>query len=159
MQSRESIWSVGKETKSFYFAAFILQFLWGTTSIALRETLQNDTDSLFDTIIAIWESSAPIAITSAAVAIVITELGRYLMVLARHLEERLERTREARRSEGRMQGRAEGRVQGLTEGRVQGLTEGRVETQKKWEAWNVRRLEAESKGLPFTEPPPSMPTE
>ena len=57
------------------------------------------------------------------------------MVLARHLEERLERTREARRSEGR------------------------VETQKKWEAWNVRRLEAESKGLPFTEPPPSMPTE
>ena len=139
MQSRESIWSVGKETKSFYFAAFILQFLWGTTSIALRETLQNDTDSLFDTIIAIWESSAPIAITSAAVAIVITELGRYLMVLARHLEERLERTRQARRSEGRVQGR--------------------VETQKKWEAWNVRRLEAESKGLPFTEPPPSMPTE
>ena len=57
------------------------------------------------------------------------------MVLARHLEERLERTRQARRSEGR------------------------VETQKKWEAWNVRRLEAESKGLPFTEPPPSMPTE
>ena len=73
------------------------------------------------------------------------------MVLARHLEERLERTREARRSEGRMQGRAEGRVQGRVEGRV--------ETQKKWEAWNIRRLEAESKGLPFTEPPPSMPTE
>ena len=135
MQSRESIWSVGKETKSFYFVAFILQFLLGMTSIALRETFQNDTDNFLDTVIAIWESSAPIAITSAAVAIVITELGRYLMVLARHLEERLERTREVRRSEGR------------------------VEIQKKWEAWNVRRLEAESKGLPFTEPPPSMPTE
>ena len=135
MQSRESIWSVGKETKSFYFVAFIFQFLLGMTSIALRETFQNDTDNFLDTVIAIWESSAPIAITSAAVAIVITELGRYLMVLARHLEERLERTREVRRSEGR------------------------VEIQKKWEAWNVRRLEAESKGLPFTEPPPSMPTE
>ena len=135
MQSRESIWSVGKETKRFYFVAFILQFLLGMTSIALRETFQNDTDNFLDTVIAIWESSAPIAITSAAVAIVITELGRYLMVLARHLEERLERTREVRRSEGR------------------------VEIQKKWEAWNVRRLEAESKGLPFTEPPPSMPTE
>ena len=147
MQSRESIWSVGKETKSFYFAAFILQFLLGMTSIALRETFQNDTDNFLDTVIAIWESSAPIAITSAAVAIVITELGRYLMVLARHLEERLERTREVRRAEGRVQGRTEGRV------------EGRVEIQKKWEAWNVRRLEAESKGLPFTEPPPSMPTE
>ena len=113
------------------------------TSIALRETFQNDTDNFLDTVIVIWESSAPIAITSAAVAIVITELGRYLMVLARHLEERLERTREVRRAEGRVQGR----------------TEGRVEIQKKWEAWNVRRLEAESKGLPFTEPPPSMPTE
>ena len=143
MQSRESIWSVGKETKSFYFVAFILQFLLGMTSIALRETFQNNTDNFLDTVIAIWESSAPIAITSAAVAIVITELGRYLMVLARHLEERLERTREVRRAEGRVQGR----------------TEGRVEIQKKWEAWNVRRLEAESKGLPFTEPPPSMPTE
>ena len=143
MQSRESIWSVGKETKSFYFVAFILQFLFGMTSIALRETFQNDTDNFLDTVIVIWESSAPIAITSAAVAIVITELGRYLMVLARHLEERLERTREVRRAEGRVQGR----------------TEGRVEIQKKWEAWNVRRLEAESKGLPFTEPPPSMPTE
>ena len=135
MQSRESIWSVGKETKSFYFVAFILQFLLGMTSIALRETFQNNTDNFLDTVIAIWESSAPIAITSAAVAIVITELGRYLMVLARHLEERLERIREVRRSEGR------------------------IEIQKKWEAWNVRRLEAESKGLPFTEPPPSMPTE
>ena len=135
MESRESIWSVGKETKSFYFAAFILQFLLGTTLVVLRETLWNDADSPFDTVIAIWESSAPIAITSAAVAIVITELGRYLMVLARHLEERLEKTREVRRAEGR------------------------AEMQTQWEAWNVRRMEAESKGLPFTEPPPSVPAE
>lgn len=139
MESRESIWSVGKETKSFYFAAFILQFLLGTTLVVLRETLWNGADSPFDTIIAIWESSAPIAITSAAVAIVITELGRYLMVLARHLEERLEKTREVRRAEGRAQGRSE--------------------MQTQWEAWNVRRMETESKGLPFTEPPPSVPAE
>ena len=151
MESRESIWSVGKETKSFYFVAFIIQFLLGTTLVVLRETLWNDADSPFDTVIAIWESSAPIAITSAAVAIVITELGRYLMVLARHLEERLEKTREVRRAEGRAQGRAEGRAEGL----AQGL----AEMQTQWEAWNVRRLEAESKGLPFTEPPPSVPTE
>ncbi len=67
------------------------------------------------------------------------------MVLARHLEERLEKTREVRRAEGRTEGRAQGRVQG------------RAEMQTQWEAWNVRRLEAESKGLPFTEPPPSVP--
>ena len=69
------------------------------------------------------------------------------MVLARHLEERLEKTREVRRAEGRAEGRTEGRA------------EGRAEMQRQWEAWNVRRLEAESKGLPFTEPPPSVPTE
>ena len=69
------------------------------------------------------------------------------MVLARHLEERLEKTREVRRAEGRAEGRAQGRVQG------------RAEMQTQWEAWNVRRMEAESKGLPFTEPPPSVPAE
>ena len=73
------------------------------------------------------------------------------MVLARHLEERLEKTREVRRAEGRTEGRAEGRAQG----RAQGC----AEMQTQWEAWNVRRMEAESKGLPFTEPPPSVPAE
>ena len=55
------------------------------------------------------------------------------MVLARRLEEGLERLREQRRAEGR------------------------AEADKEWRAWNARRLEAESEGRPFTEPPPGEP--
>ena len=36
----------------------------------------------------------------------------------------------------------------------QGRVEGRDENQRLWHAWNRRRLEAEAKGEPFTEPPP-----
>ena len=57
------------------------------------------------------------------------------MVLARSLEERLERTRAKRREEGRAEGRAEERA--------------------KWEAWNNRRMAAEKDNMPFDEPPPS----
>ena len=62
------------------------------------------------------------------------------MVLARRLEEGLERVREQRRAEGR----AEGRVEGV------------VEADRLWRAWNARRLEAEAEGRPFAEPPPDV---
>lgn len=50
---------------------------------------------------------------------------------------------EKKRQEGREKGRAEGRV------------EGRAAADAEWMAWNGRRMEAEAKGEPFTEPPPS----
>ena len=43
------------------------------------------------------------------------------------------------------------------EGREKGREEGREETQRKWDDWNQRRLEAEQNGQPFNEPP-SVPT-
>ena len=33
--------------------------------------------------------------------------------------------------------------------------EGREESDRQWEAWNARRLEAESRNEPFDEPTPS----
>ena len=41
------------------------------------------------------------------------------------------------------------------EGRAEGHAEGQAESNAKWEAWNARRIEAEEKGEPFDEPPPS----
>ena len=32
--------------------------------------------------------------------------------------------------------------------------EGRAEERAKWVSWNIRRLEAERGGVPFSEPPP-----
>ncbi len=36
-----------------------------------------------------------------------------------------------------------------------GRAEGSAEERKRWVGWNERRLDAESKGEEFTEPPPS----
>jgi len=58
------------------------------------------------------------------------------MVIARRLEESLERVRRQRRLEGRKEGLAE--------------------ANKAWRAWNERRIEAEARGEPFTEPPPEI---
>ena len=41
------------------------------------------------------------------------------------------------------------------EARAEGLAEGRTEANRKWETWNLNRIEAEKKGIPFDEPPPS----
>ena len=43
-----------------------------------------------------------------------------------------------------------GRAEGLSEGRVEGY----AEANRAWQAWLERKAAAESKGLPFDEPPP-----
>ncbi len=40
------------------------------------------------------------------------------------------------------------------QGEARGEERGRRETQRRWEDWNLRRLEAEKKGAEFSEPPP-----
>jgi flagellar biosynthesis/type III secretory pathway protein FliH len=59
------------------------------------------------------------------------------MVLASYLKERW--TKEAKE-----------------EGREEGRTEGSTQTQSEWETWNRRRVEAENRGEPFNEPPPTL---
>ena len=39
--------------------------------------------------------------------------------------------------------------------RDEGRKEGREETNREWATWNRNRIEAEKKGIPFDEPPPS----
>ena len=48
------------------------------------------------------------------------------------------------------------RQEGKKEGRAEGVALGREEANAAWDAWNRRRVEAEAKGEPFTEPPPSI---
>ena len=132
--NRESIWSVERSTKNLYFALFIVQSTIGIGLVAWRATLQNK--SPLETAITAWQESATIIAASAGTAIIITELGRFIMVLARSLEEWLEKRREKSRAEDRAEGRAEERAQ--------------------WEAWNNRRIAAGKDNKPFDEPPPSV---
>ena len=46
-------------------------------------------------------------------------------------------------------------AEGREEGKEEGRDEGREEIRTLWEAWNQRRMEAEARGEPFTEPPPT----
>ena len=139
-QDRESIWSVRRQTRETYFVVFIALFFLGMRLTSLRAF--HDGGTLLDTTLAVWSDAAPLTIVAAAAALALTEIGRSLMVIARRLEEGLERLREQRREEGR------------AEGRVEGLEEGLARADSGWEAWNQRRLEAEARGEPFTEPPP-----
>ena len=93
--TRESIWSVSRETKTYYFILFSLQVLLGL-GLIFRET---------GAVLATWERASPIVVTSAAVAIIATEGWRTTMVLADLLRERLEGQREQRRAEGRAEER------------------------------------------------------
>ena len=100
----------------------------------------------------IWARVSPIAITSAAVAVSITEIGGYIAMLVREWEERFERKR-AERLARQEQMEAQARQAGLEEGRQAGLEEGHEMERKVWIAW------AEQRGLPIDElPPPSSRT-
>ena len=92
--------------------------------------------SLLDSTLAVWSEAAPLIITAAAAALVLTEVGRSIVVIARRLEEGLERVRERRRAEGR--------------------EEGLAEANKAWRTWLDRRAEAEERGESFTESPPDQ---
>ncbi len=97
-----------------------------------------------DQVIWIWGATAPLAAVSVPGAVVLTEITRWIMVLAAWLENRLERSRE------------EYRARIGEEARVAGRAEARAETDHEWEGWIERREAAVARGEPFSEPPPSM---
>ena len=64
---------------------------------------------------------------------------------------------EQGKAEGIEQGKAEGIEQGKAEGIEQGKAEGIAAAYQQWQAWNTRRIDAETRGKPFDEPPPTLP--
>ena len=58
---------------------------------------------------------------------------------------------------GLKEGHADGLVVGLKEGHADGVAEGLRQAHQDWAGWNERRAAAERAGLPFDEPPPSIP--
>ena len=87
----------------------------------------------------VWQASAPNALSSAAFSIIILETGRGLMVMASWLEAKLKQRQERRLAEAEAKARANARA----------------ETNAEWRAWLDRMREAQAKGEPFNEPPPS----
>ena len=121
-ESRESIWSVSKGVKHVYFALFIVQFTAGTIWTVAQGA---------ESVPALWHDLSSLAITAAALSMVVTETGRYLMVLAAAFEE----WREKRRQEQ--------------------IARAVAAATAEWEAWDRRRMQAEQRGEPFAEPSPA----
>ena len=121
-EQRESIWSVSKGVKHVYFALFIVQFGGGTIWTVAQGV---------ESPAVLWHDLSALAVTAAALSMVVTETGRYVMVLAAAFEE----WREKRRREQ--------------------IARAVHENNAEWEAWNERRMQAEERGEPFDEPLPS----
>ena len=77
--------------------------------------------------------------------------------IAKGIEEGRQEGITVGRQEGRQEGITVGRQEGITVGRQEGITVGRQEVYHEIAAWDRRRKEAEERGEPFTEPPPTQP--
>ena len=107
---RESIWSVPREAKLVYIAAFSVLFVCGLGMLWYRSI--GEADDWLNKVVAGWNDAGPLAIVSAAVAMILAEGLVGVMVLSEGLRNRLKREREARLEEGRQEGRQEGREEG-----------------------------------------------
>ena len=123
-RTRVAIWSVPEDWQRLYFFLFSIQFLVVTVLVAWYKASSRGASSWPDTLIDIGQTISSLTVGIAAVSYVVTEV---VVVLS-------EWYREWRYNKG--------------------VADGMARNQKKWVAWNQRRLEAETEGREFTEPPP-----
>lgn len=133
-EARESIWSVHPSARLFYFLTFAVLLLLGTILLAVHEFGDGDGTWLED-VVAVWRDAGPLVLASIAAAMVLTEIGGWIMVTTLN---RFFDRRDALRAEGRSEGRSEGRTA----------------KHREWLAWNARREAAAAENREFTEPPP-----
>ena len=139
-EERESIWTIPARYKGWYFGLFSVQIIIATIWLVRAAIVDESRNSISEILLFIWQTMAPVAITSAAFALVIIDTWKTTMVFGTWLEETLEkrRQRQIRAAEER------------------GLVRGRAESQKEWEKWNRRREAAVAAGEDFNEPPPGI---
>lgn len=177
-EERESIWSISRKDAKTFFRLVSLLWLAGiayTThrarhnptaewNIPTGEPAGIQPEHIGDFVIAALSEFSGIAIGITIIAMLLTRpvniAGEVIMSVYQAMVNRFVipviEAHEARgRAEGLEMGRKEGRVEGLEAGRVEGLEAGRAAERAAWREWNRRRMDAESQGQPFDEPPPS----
>ena len=139
-KGRDSIWGVNRETKGLYFIVFITLALIGGGLVTYTEVHVNKADGIVDTALAAWAGVGRLVIASVAGSLIVTEVWRNGMVLAERLEEWFDKRRERQ----------------IAKAVAEAEEKTRAEIGSLWQAWNMRRIEAETLGEPFDEPPPSL---
>ena len=120
-----------------YILSYAILYLVGVGLLSWYEITQKE-QGVVETCLAIVTGSSQIG---AGIAMAIASIEGVIMVIASYF---IAKWKERGRAEGEEQGRAEGEKRG------------REEIQEMWESWNQRRLEAEGRGEPFDELPPTL---
>ena len=149
LSGRVSIWSISQNWGVIYYILFSAQTTVALCLISWREIFVRDRDTATETLIAIGQASAPLILTIAAETLVIILAMEGIAMLAeRYLKKRYE--------VGKEEGEEIGIVKGRALGKEEGAKEERARAKARFDAWNKRRLEAESEGKPFDEPNPDF---
>ena len=115
-----------------YALLYLPLFIGGTVFVAWYELARKavaNGHTAADSVYAIIIDIGYVGVADAAITFGVVEGGVALMVLARRWLERMEQ---------------------------QGKEAGKAIMQRRWEAWNNRRLQAQGEGREFNEPPPSL---
>ncbi len=156
---RISVMSVHEGWWYAYLAVFFLQMAAWTSMIAWYEANYGDHVHTVAYLKAVGEGSSRMVQLFVLNAIGVVELGRFIMVLAEGMAQRLKERKEKFRNDLIAQGKAEGIAEGIAQGKAEGIAQGeargRAELAAEIAAWNERRLAAEARGEKFDEPPPT----
>ena len=138
-----------------YSSLYLTLLIPGIVFVVWYEYAYRVGDSAAETAYAILVGVGYVGVADAAITVGVIEGGIAIMVLARiWLERREQIIFEQGVEQGIEKGIEKGIEQGREQGRGQGIGQGIEQTQKKWEAWNRRRLLAMEEGREFNEPPP-----
>ncbi len=137
-EERESIWTIPANYKGWYFGLLSAQIIIATIWLVRAAIVDDTRNGIPEILLFIWQSMAPIAISSAAFALVIIDVWKTTMVFGTWLEETLEKRRRRQ----------------VKAAEVKGRTEGFEEASRRWQEWNRRREAAVAAGEEFSEPPP-----
>ena len=141
---RESVWSVARRWVPWFLLLLCLMTVAWTGFVFWVEATQFIHDTRSQLVITAVNKGAPasplIFLLSIVAVSVADSLEGMVVVTKRYLDSKLvEPVRRQLRDEGREEGREEGEKR----------------ERQRWIDWNSRRLEAESKGETFSEPPPA----
>ena len=153
---RQSIWSVPAKWRAMYFILFTLFAGVGLVMVISLQEIPPSDGRWNRLVVDIMREMAFVSTGSAGIAITITEIARYIMVIGEWmLREVIEPRRRRQIERWRQEGIEEGVEKGIEKGIDRGRSEGRAEANKEWESWISRKMQAEANGETFDEPMPT----
>jgi hypothetical protein len=114
---------------------FAIQNIAGISLVCWYEIAVLNEDDTVLTVLNIIDRLPSVGVGAAAITIALMEVARTVMVIGGNLERWLKKREQER------------------------LDRAVAEVQHRWAEWNQRRLDAEARGEPFTEPPPDDPSD